>query len=62
MTTTESQRSPIDASAAWTAADVADATTWTVELTDDQRDDLAAAARAAAASGRTLATVSFLAV
>jgi hypothetical protein len=50
-------RTAIEASAAWLAADVADATDWTVVLTDDQRDDLAAAARGAAAAGRTPSTL-----
>jgi hypothetical protein len=36
------------------AADVADPATWTIELTDAQRDDIAAAARAARSAGRTI--------
>jgi len=50
-------RSPIEAAAVWHAADVADPKEWVVELSDAQRDDLAAAARAAAADGLTIATV-----
>jgi hypothetical protein len=57
MTATEQHRTPLDASAVWVAADVADPTTWTIELTDAQRDDIAAAARAAHAGGRTIETV-----
>ena len=57
MTATASQRPPIESSAVWHAADVADASTWTIELTGDQRADVVDAARAAAAAGRTLQTV-----
>ena len=54
MTATEPHRTPLTTSAAWRAADVADPTTWTIELADDQRDDIAVAARAARAAGRTI--------
>jgi hypothetical protein len=37
----------------WHAAEVADPAAWTVELTDDQRDELATVGRAARAAGRT---------
>ena len=57
MTTTDAHRSPIDASAVWHAVDVADPAAWTIELTDDQRDELASVARAAHAAGRTIATI-----
>jgi hypothetical protein len=52
-----SHRVPIDASAVWNASDVADASSWTVELTDEQRADIAAAARAAHAAGKTFTTI-----
>ena len=55
MTTTAADRTPIDASAVWHAADVAD---WAIELSEEQRADVVAAARAASGAGRTLATVS----
>jgi hypothetical protein len=58
MTATESHRAPIDASAVWHASDVADHTTWTVELTDEQRIEIVATARAVSAGGRTSASVS----
>lgn len=41
--------------AVWTAAEVGDGDTWTVELDDEQRAELAGAARAAAAGGLGLA-------
>lgn len=52
------QRSAIASPAVWCAADVADPATWTIELTDDQRDELAAVARSARAAGHTPATLS----
>jgi alpha-ketoglutarate-dependent taurine dioxygenase len=48
-------RTPIDT--VWHAADLADADRWAIELTDDQRDELASVARTAAANGRTIATL-----
>lgn len=50
-------RSSIDAPAVWRAADLVDATRWTIELSDPQRDELARAARTTAADGRTIATL-----
>jgi hypothetical protein len=41
----------------WQASDVADPAGWTIELTDDQRRELVAVARAARAEGRTIATL-----
>jgi hypothetical protein len=41
----------------WHATDVADPADWTVELTDDQRAEIAAVARSARAAGRTIATI-----
>ena len=57
MTATRSDRSPIAAPSVWHASDVADPSAWTIELTDDQRHELAAVARAAHADGRTIATL-----
>jgi hypothetical protein len=57
MSATEAHRAPIDAAAAWRSDDVADPSSWTIELTDEQRNDLATAARAAHVAGRTTATV-----
>jgi hypothetical protein len=57
MTSTNLSRAPIDSSAVWHAADVADASAWTIELTDHQREEIAAAARTARESGRTIATL-----
>ena len=57
MPTTESRRTPIDAPAVWHAADVADRSTWTIELRADERDELASAARAALAGCRTAASL-----
>jgi hypothetical protein len=57
MTSTEAHRTPITSPAVWRAADVADPATWTIELTDDQRHELASVARSARASGRTPATL-----
>ena len=57
MSTTDARRAPIDASAVWHATDVADRSSWTIELTDDQRFNLADAARAAHAAGKTVASV-----
>jgi hypothetical protein len=52
------QRAPIDSPAAWRSSDVADSTAWTLELDDDQRDELVRVAQTAAAKGRTIATLS----
>jgi hypothetical protein len=41
----------------WHAADVADPTNWTLELTDDHREELASVARIAVANGRAPATL-----
>jgi Taurine catabolism dioxygenase TauD, TfdA family len=50
-------RAPIASPAVWNATDVADATEWTIELTDCQREELAAVARSARAAERTAATL-----
>jgi hypothetical protein len=57
MATTASHHSPIDSPAVWHASDLADRDAWTIELTDAQRHEIAAAARAAVAKGRTTATL-----
>jgi hypothetical protein len=57
MTSTHAHRAPIDSPAVWHAADLADTAAWTLELTDDQRDELAAVAQAAAASGSTTSSL-----
>ena len=44
------QRSP----AVWRAADFADPAEWTIELTDDERDEIVAATERAVAAGRTI--------
>lgn len=58
MPATHAKRAPIEAAAVWTAADLADPTGWTIELSDDQRDEIARVARAAATNGRGIATIS----
>jgi hypothetical protein len=50
-------RRPIGGPSAWRAADVADRSAWTVELTDCQRAELVDVATAARAAGRTVATL-----
>jgi hypothetical protein len=50
-------RAALGGAAVWRAADVADATGWTIELTDPQRDELVAVAQAARSTGRTALTV-----
>ena len=50
MTRREIQRSP----AVWTAADVADPEQWTIELSDDERDEIVTATEQALAAGRTI--------
>jgi hypothetical protein len=57
MAGTRAPRSPIVSPSAWRAVELADATAWTIALRDDQRDELAQVARAAAAAGRSLATL-----
>jgi hypothetical protein len=51
------QRAPVASAAVWHAADVADRRAWTIELTDEQRHELAAVARSARAAGGTIATI-----
>lgn len=51
------RRSPIAGDAVWFADDVADAAAWTLELTDEQRADIVAAAKVAHVAGRTVATL-----
>jgi hypothetical protein len=50
-------RRAIESPAVWRAADVVEPAGWTIELTGDQRDELAGVARAARAAGRTIATL-----
>ncbi len=50
-------RTAIDVPAAWRADDLADASAWTIELTDAQRDALAEVGRVAAARRRSIATL-----
>src|SRR3954466_5419316 len=57
MAATDAQRTPIVSPAVWRADDVADSATWTIELTNAQREELASVARDADANGRTLATI-----
>ncbi len=57
MTVPTPARAPIVSPAVWCAADVADPTTWTIELTDEQRAHLVDAARVARAKGRTIRTL-----
>jgi hypothetical protein len=47
-------RPPITSPARWHATDVADPAAWTIELTDDQRHQLASVARSLRAAGRTI--------
>ena len=54
---TPGTRHPIASSAAWRARDVADATLWTIELTDAERDELVSVARGLAVSGRAPETM-----
>ena len=50
-------RSPVSSPAAWRSDDVGGAATWTIDLTDDQRDQLASVGRSAAAAGLTPGTL-----
>jgi hypothetical protein len=56
MTSTHARRA-IDSPAVWHASDLTDTSSWTIELTDEQREEIASVARAAAASGRSIATM-----
>jgi hypothetical protein len=47
----------VDGPSVWRAADMADSTSWTVELTDEQRREIVAEASAAVNYGRTIATL-----
>jgi hypothetical protein len=58
MTTSSRVRSPQQGAAVWRTADVRADTSWCVELTEAQRDELVATTRAAAAAGVTVANVS----
>jgi hypothetical protein len=58
MAATNAKRAPIDTTAVWTAADLADPSGWTIDLSDNQRDEIARVARAAATNGRSIATLS----
>lgn len=57
MAATSAERAQIDSAAVWHAADVADGTRWTIQLTDEQREEIAQVARRAAAHGRSIATL-----
>jgi hypothetical protein len=57
VTPARTERRPVVSPAVWTAADVADAARWTVDLTGDQRDEIVAAAERAAAAGHTAETL-----
>jgi hypothetical protein len=57
MDATDARRAPITTPAVWHAADVADPAAWTIELSEDQRGQLASVARTAHAEGRTIATI-----
>ncbi|MGQ0832068.1 MAG: TauD/TfdA family dioxygenase [Microthrixaceae bacterium] len=48
MPATHATRAPIESTAVWHSADLAAPTRWTIELTDTQREEIAAVARAAA--------------
>ena len=50
-------RSPIESAAAWASSEVADHGDWSLELNDDQRNDIVQATRRAIALRRTTATV-----
>ena len=57
MPATNTKRSPIESSAVWHAADLADTAAWTIQLTDGQRAEIFQVARAMTANGRTIATL-----
>ena len=57
MSATDARWAPITSPAVWNAEDVADPAAWTIELTEDQRNELAEVARSARAAGRTIATI-----
>ena len=57
MSTTDAHRAPITSPAVWHAGEVADPAVWTIDLTDDQRNELAEVSRSARAAGRTIATI-----
>jgi hypothetical protein len=50
-------RSAVTGPSVWRAADLADATTWTIELSDAHRAEIAAQATAAVGNGRTVTTL-----
>jgi N-acetylglutamate synthase-like GNAT family acetyltransferase len=50
-------RTPVTGPSVWRAADLADPTEWTVQLTDGQRAEIVTEATAAARAGRTVATL-----
>jgi hypothetical protein len=48
------ERAPQLSRAVWRPADIADASEWTIELTDDERDEIVAATERALAAGKTV--------
>ena len=52
-----SGRTAVNGPSVWLAADMADPTTWTIELDDAQRREIVAEATAAASTGRTVTTL-----
>lgn len=57
MRAAQGQRAPVVGSAVWHAPDVADATDWTIEISAEQRAEIATSARAASSAGKTIATL-----
>ena len=50
-------RRPVRSAAVWQPGDIADAAEWTVELGDDEREEIVSATRAAMAAGLTPSTI-----
>jgi hypothetical protein len=51
VTVANARRQPVESPAAWRAADVADASQWTISLNDDERDEIVTAANNAEFAG-----------
>ena len=57
MTAAPTERQPVRSPAVWRAADAADTSQWTVELTDAEREEIVSAALNAQAAGHTTTTL-----
>jgi hypothetical protein len=57
MTEGNVERQPVESPAAWRSADVTDTTTWTISLSDEERDEIVAAAHGALEMGLSTETI-----